>query len=200
MGESFQRTLGQRFSQSSVDRLSVAGAEVIKESLERWIPGNSLVLKDGSGLSRESTVTPASMKAFLSAILEFSDFKSIYDALPIAGVDGTLRNRMQGSSARGVLRAKTGTLSGVANLAGYIPFRRGASTSNLLLPFVILGSSTNGAVTEIRSAQDRAGTKLVQLNTSDFESFGFYEGVSTGVPVFEFPRDQRLKYSVEDAF
>lgn len=200
MGESFQRTLGERFSQTNADRLSVAGAEIFRETLARFVPGNSLVAQDGSGLSRESAVTASSMRAFLTAMSELRDFEAIYEALPIAGVDGTLRNRMQGTAARGVLRAKTGTLSGVANLAGYIPLRMGARTSDSLLPFVVLGTSTSASVTAIRAGQDRAGPKLVQLNTSVFEPFRFFEGALPVEDESTLRRDPRLKYSTENAF
>lgn len=200
MGESFQRTLGERFSQTNSASLSLAGAEVFRENLLRLVPGNALVARDGSGLSRESSVTAISMQAFLGAITALRDFESLFEALPIAGVDGTLRNRMQNTAARGVLRAKTGTLSGVANLAGYIPLRRDARTADSLLPFVILGSNTNASVTEIRAGQDRAGARLVQLNTSAFEPFGFFEGTTPSEEESAIRRDPRLKSSTENAF
>ena len=47
-------------------------------------------------------------------------FLPLYDALPIAGVDGTLQYRMKQTKARGNVRAKTGSVTGVSSLAGYV--------------------------------------------------------------------------------
>ena len=52
-------------------------------------------------------------------------FYSFYNALPITGVDGTLRNRMRFSSAHGNIRAKTGSVTGVSSLAGYAKAKNG---------------------------------------------------------------------------
>jgi D-alanyl-D-alanine carboxypeptidase/D-alanyl-D-alanine-endopeptidase (penicillin-binding protein 4) len=48
------------------------------------------------------------------------DFQLFYDALPIAGVDGTLANRMKGTPLQGNVHAKTGTVSNVRSLSGYM--------------------------------------------------------------------------------
>ena len=80
----------------------------------------SLVLDDGSGLSRSDMITAESTVQ----LLQFMDkhrYASVFrDALPIAGVDGTLRNRLKGTPAENNLRAKTGSLSSAASLAGYV--------------------------------------------------------------------------------
>jgi D-alanyl-D-alanine carboxypeptidase/D-alanyl-D-alanine-endopeptidase (penicillin-binding protein 4) len=47
-------------------------------------------------------------------------FDSFYSALPIAGVDGTLKNRLKGTKAQNNLHAKTGTISNVSSISGYL--------------------------------------------------------------------------------
>jgi D-alanyl-D-alanine carboxypeptidase/D-alanyl-D-alanine-endopeptidase (penicillin-binding protein 4) len=56
----------------------------------------------------------------LDAIRKQPDFSFFYDALPIAGVDGTIRARMKGTPAEGNVHAKTGTLDRVRSLSGYV--------------------------------------------------------------------------------
>ena len=75
---------------------------------------------DGSGLSRYNLLNAELLTQLLVPIYRnFELMPEFLASLPIAGVDGTLGNRMQGISAEKVLRAKTGTLSGVSALAGY---------------------------------------------------------------------------------
>jgi D-alanyl-D-alanine carboxypeptidase/D-alanyl-D-alanine-endopeptidase (penicillin-binding protein 4) len=78
------------------------------------------ILNDGSGLSRRNLVTPRT----LVEILEYATtqpYHAILDtSLSIAGVDGTLRKRMVGTTAEGNLHAKTGTLRNVSALSGYV--------------------------------------------------------------------------------
>jgi D-alanyl-D-alanine carboxypeptidase/D-alanyl-D-alanine-endopeptidase (penicillin-binding protein 4) len=98
------------------------GAEVERA----WLRGaagvdpSTLTIADGSGLSQYDRATP---RAFAAILLH--DWRGPYrtivlDALPVAGVRGDLRNRMKGSAAEGRVYAKTGSMSHVRGLAGYV--------------------------------------------------------------------------------
>ena len=75
---------------------------------------------EGSGLSRRNLVSPEATTSLLVWIHRQRFAKLFVDDLPIAGVDGTLKHRMRGTSAEGNLRAKTGTLTHAYALAGYV--------------------------------------------------------------------------------
>ena len=98
------------------------------EILKRWlilqgIDTTPLRLEDGSGLSRYNLLTPRATVELLAVINRMPEGRAIWDALPIAGVDGTLRKRMNDFPAKGNVRAKTGTLSIASNLSGYVTTR-----------------------------------------------------------------------------
>ncbi len=77
---------------------------------------------DGSGLSRQDRATPAAVAAVLVAALRDPALRPVADGLGVAGVSGTVRDGFRGPAAAGRLRvrAKTGTLSGVSDLAGTV--------------------------------------------------------------------------------
>jgi PBP4 family serine-type D-alanyl-D-alanine carboxypeptidase len=76
---------------------------------------------DGSGLSFYDLLTTEMISQLLEGMARQKDLFPLYrESLPIAGVDGTLRNRMKKTPAEGNLRAKTGTISGVSSLSGYV--------------------------------------------------------------------------------
>jgi serine-type D-Ala-D-Ala carboxypeptidase/endopeptidase (penicillin-binding protein 4) len=75
---------------------------------------------DGSGLSRSNLARPSTLVAVLRA-MNNSDARDLFaSSLPVAGYSGTLRNRFRGTPVEGRLRAKTGTLTGVRALSGYL--------------------------------------------------------------------------------
>ncbi len=103
--------------QTSEDR----GVDAVKSFLRTvGIRPESMALNDGSGLSRNDMVTADSTVQLLTYMSRHRYADVFRNALPIAGVDGTLRNRMKGTVAEGNLRAKTGSLSSAASLGGYV--------------------------------------------------------------------------------
>lgn len=84
------------------------------------IDPNSYRLADGSGLSRNNASTPRALVETLRAMY-FSPNRDTFSAsLPVAGMSGTLKNRMRNTTATGTVYAKTGTLWGVRALSGYL--------------------------------------------------------------------------------
>jgi D-alanyl-D-alanine carboxypeptidase/D-alanyl-D-alanine-endopeptidase (penicillin-binding protein 4) len=93
-------------------------------------PMTGIVLVDGSGLSRATKLTPRAVTKVLVGVRSESWFGSFYAALPVAGnakrsIGGTLRSRMRGTRAANNAHAKTGSLTGVTALSGYVKGRNG---------------------------------------------------------------------------
>ncbi|MEZ4872486.1 MAG: D-alanyl-D-alanine carboxypeptidase/D-alanyl-D-alanine-endopeptidase [Bdellovibrionales bacterium] len=77
-------------------------------------------LVNPSGLSRDNLVRAQDISQLLESLQnQFQIFPEFLTSMPISGVDGTLKRRMNGDSVKGWVRAKTGMLSGVVGLAGY---------------------------------------------------------------------------------
>lgn len=107
----------RRASQTDED----AGLAAVRDFLKQaGVSEGQLNLDDGSGLSRSDMIMADATVQLLTFMTKHRYFAQFRDALPIAGVDGTLRNRMKGTPAEKNVRAKTGTLSSVASLGGYV--------------------------------------------------------------------------------
>jgi serine-type D-Ala-D-Ala carboxypeptidase/endopeptidase (penicillin-binding protein 4) len=83
------------------------------------IAEDDVLQSDGSGLSRHDMVTPRAFVALLQFAQQQPWFPAYYASLPIAGVDGTLNERMKNPVITGRIHAKTGSLSHVRTLSGY---------------------------------------------------------------------------------
>ena len=133
------------------------GRDAISEFLEEIIgelPVHRFV--DGSGLSRYNLLNAELLTQLLVYMYHNFELMPEYLAsLPIAGVDGTLSNRMQGMYAEKALRAKTGTLNGVSALAGYT-----VTADDEVFAFGILISHYVGSATPARDIQDQIGNYL----------------------------------------
>ncbi|MDG2992277.1 D-alanyl-D-alanine carboxypeptidase/D-alanyl-D-alanine-endopeptidase [Candidatus Synechococcus calcipolaris G9] len=80
----------------------------------------TIVMVDGSGLSRQNWITPRALTQLLLAMDRSTVVSEFRRSLPIAGESGTLRHRFRDTPAQGQLQAKTGTLRGVTALSGYM--------------------------------------------------------------------------------
>jgi D-alanyl-D-alanine carboxypeptidase/D-alanyl-D-alanine-endopeptidase (penicillin-binding protein 4) len=133
------------------------GRDAVNEFLEEIMgepPAHRFV--DGSGLSRYNLLNVELLTKLLVYMYRNFELMPEYLAsLPVAGVDGTLRNRMQGVSVEKMLRAKTGTLSGVSALAGYA-----VTADDEVFAFGILISHYVGSATSARDIQDQIGNYL----------------------------------------
>ena len=116
--EQIFRTMGkEKFALGSMDNGSAAAYPV----LAGWgVDTVRLRMADGSGLSRQDLITPTDMVSLLSGISKEKSFLPFYESLPIAGVDGTIKNRMKGTRAEGNVHAKTGFIGYVRSLSGYV--------------------------------------------------------------------------------
>ncbi len=123
---------------------------------------------DGSGLSRYNLLNAELLTRLLvSMYQDFEVMPEFLASLAVAGVDGTLRTRMQGMYAERVLRAKTGTLSGVSALAGYT-----VTAEDEVLAFGILIIHYVRPPVQARDVQDKIGSYLTGFRRTPIPAAG----------------------------
>ncbi|MGP3636837.1 D-alanyl-D-alanine carboxypeptidase/D-alanyl-D-alanine endopeptidase [Streptomyces sp. 24-1644] len=123
------------------------------------LPTAGANLADGSGLDRNDRVTAALLAGLLalSADPAHPELRPVLTGLPVAGFNGTLKGRYtEKSQGTGLIRAKTGTLTGVNTLAGTVVDTRGR-----LLAFAFLATGTTSPA-EAQSSLDTLATALVE--------------------------------------
>jgi D-alanyl-D-alanine carboxypeptidase/D-alanyl-D-alanine-endopeptidase (penicillin-binding protein 4) len=89
------------------------------------LPAHELVLENGSGLSRAERISAGSLAAILQAAARSAVMPEFMASLPVAGADGTMRKRMRGAPGAGQAHIKTGLLSDVRSIAGYVLDKHG---------------------------------------------------------------------------
>ncbi|MBI4429890.1 MAG: D-alanyl-D-alanine carboxypeptidase/D-alanyl-D-alanine-endopeptidase [Ignavibacteriales bacterium] len=126
------------------------------------IDTTAYLMVDGSGVSHYNLLTTEMIVQLLAGMYHRYDlFPLFFDSLPIAGVDGTLRGRMKASAAEGNVRAKTGTISGVSSLSGYVRTRDGEMFAfSMMMQNFILPSR------HFRQTQDSIGILLSRFSRS----------------------------------
>lgn len=139
-----------------------AGKKYCEEQLQSiGINKNTYRYVDGSGLSRLNYFSPLQFLTVLESALLSKDKNKWLDLFPISGIDGTLKNRMKGTIAEGKIKAKTGTLSNVRALSGYICDSNGE-------PVFIFSIIWNGYLTPVANV-DAIIDKILIYLIQEFE-------------------------------
>ncbi|MDY6782366.1 MAG: D-alanyl-D-alanine carboxypeptidase [Cyanobacteriota bacterium] len=137
----------------------IGGPQAVRQTLsELGVSANGYRQVDGSGLSRGNSATPSVLVNILKGMNTTSSWDVWYSSLPVAGVNGTLRNRMRATNAQGIVHAKTGTLTGVRALSGYVE-----NPTYGTLVFSILANQSNVSGNALVGAIDSIVLQLAQL-------------------------------------
>lgn len=104
-----------------------AGRTVVMDTLQSWgVPADAIVMRDGSGLSRYNYVTTGAIVTMLTRMWKNESLRGPFAAtLPVAAHDGTLSGRMKNTWLDAHVQAKTGTISNVRSLSGYLETKSG---------------------------------------------------------------------------
>ena len=158
-------SLGHLVGKELLDDGSFAGgARATSQVLSRaGIDTQDLALFDGSGLSPRNRVSPATIADVLSDVAAERRWTELAQGLAVAGVTGTLAKRFTTkatSPGRGVVRAKTGTLTGVAALAGIV-----VDADKRPLVFTIIGNNITSQA-RARDTMDRIASQLAKCGCS----------------------------------
>lgn len=136
---------------------------VAQRTLGAWgITTADVAYRDGSGLSRHDYVTPRAVVKVLDAMRRHPAFDLYRQALPLAGVDGTIANRLKGTAAAGNAQAKTGTLDKARALSGYV-----VAADGRLALFALLANNFTVPNREVERVQDLLVRLLAELPLAD---------------------------------
>lgn len=138
-----------------------SGIKIIKELIDSigFQSGNYRIV-DGSGVSHYNVLSAELIAGSLKYVYKKypEKFRTLRDSFPIAGVDGTLENRMKDSKAFNNVHAKTGTLTGVSCISGYL-----TTMKNHTLAFSIMMQNFVGSAKRVRDFQDKILGMLAEI-------------------------------------
>jgi D-alanyl-D-alanine carboxypeptidase/D-alanyl-D-alanine-endopeptidase (penicillin-binding protein 4) len=154
LAEELLKGLGAGFGAGGT---TVAGADVAERFLQSIGVTEGFRIRDGSGLSYQDKLTARAVLRILGAMARRPDFPVFRRSLAIAGVDGTLKQRMRGTAAAGNVHAKTGTLNAASSLSGYV-----TTASGHALSFAILMNGSPVPVARAHAAQDAVAVLLAR--------------------------------------
>lgn len=136
-----------------------AGLKIVQKFTQQMgLTDKAFVFTNASGFTRDNRITAAQLGKYLTVMQsDFTVFPEYLMALPIAGVDGTLRNRMKSGKAERWVRAKTGLLDGVVGLAGYA-----GETDGDILSFACIFNGSPAKEAQARAFFDKLAAVIAQ--------------------------------------
>jgi len=135
----------------------------LKARLSAWgLQPDGLQVVDGSGLSRRDGIAADTLVAVLTRMYDATLTSPWMTGLPIAGRDGSLRNRLRSGAAENNVRAKTGTMSNIRSLAGYVYTR-----DHEALAFVIMVNNFEGTGEQAQGVIDAIAERLAVFSRSE---------------------------------
>lgn len=138
-----------------------SGVTAVKQYLSSLgLDAGSITLHDGSGLSRMDLISPGQIVSLLRAMtLQEKIFPDFDSSLPVMGVSGTISERLRGTAAAGNVHAKTGFLTGIRCLSGYL-----RTKDDELLAFSFMMNNYTVPTHDINDLQDRLILALVNFS------------------------------------
>jgi len=137
-----------------------AALDGLNRRLAAWgVPPGAQQIVDGSGLSRRNALSPEALVVLLQRMYDPKGESPFMQALPIAGVDGSLGNRLKDTPSARNLRAKTGTMSNIRTLAGYITTRDKEDVA-----LVVMVNNFEGTGAEAAAAIDAIAVRLAEFS------------------------------------
>jgi D-alanyl-D-alanine carboxypeptidase/D-alanyl-D-alanine-endopeptidase (penicillin-binding protein 4) len=140
----------------------VGTADSARRAYERQLvawgaDSTGFAIRDGSGLSRHDYLSPETIVRVLDVMRRRPEFEAYYQSLPVAGVDGTLNERLRGTAAERAVRAKTGTLDKARSLSGYV-----TTADGRMLLFAILVNNQVAPGREVERVMDALVLSLAE--------------------------------------
>jgi D-alanyl-D-alanine carboxypeptidase/D-alanyl-D-alanine-endopeptidase (penicillin-binding protein 4) len=154
-GEMFLKAIGRTPARPGT---AAAGRQVVRETLAGWgIDADSFVMSDGSGLSRYDYVTADTIVTILKHVWADEKLRGPFlAALPVSAYDGTLRTRMRDTPLAGRVQGKTGTISNMRALSGFL-----TTNSGERIVFSIIANHYTAPTAQIDAIAERMLLRLV---------------------------------------
>ena len=156
----YAETMLRSLAPAGAEATAEAGLAAVNETLAKWgVKPEWYVARDGSGLSRNDYLAADALNVLLTQLWRDERHRAKFQAtLPQAATSGTLENRMKDTPAAGRVWAKTGSMSNVRSIAGYL-----LTLDNEPIVFSILANGFHVPAARIDQTMDEALVRLVKF-------------------------------------